>query len=436
MKRAPSSSAPSSSSATPSSSAPPAGAPAASTSSAPPATPSSSATPSGAPAASRRARRVSPRPAPSASPRPRVPILSRGVTVAVTGLNATDNPAPGPGVIRSLRAAGDFCGRVVGLAYDALDTAAYDADLVDEVHLIPYPGAGEETVLRRLRQIHRQTPIDVLIPTLDSELLNFVHLEPQLSAMGIRTLLPSEDGLRLRAKLALYEFCAAHDFNSPRTVTLTRPEAARRLPFAWPAAIKGMFHGASIAHNAEEAVVGFERMKSRWGLPVLAQQFVDGEEYDVLMLGDRDGRLVGSVPMRKLGITDQGKAWSGITISDPALDALATRIFEALRWSGPLELEFVRDRRSGDFHLIEINPRFPSWCYLTVGAGLNLPLAAARLALGETLEPMEEPAAGVTFVRHAVDLVCSLEWLERLVVAGSLVHRGRGGPVTAPAATA
>lgn len=343
-------------------------------------------------------------------------------TVAVTGMNATDNPAPGTGVIRSLRADEEWSGRVVGLAYDALDTAAYDDELVDEVHLIPYPGAGEGTVLRRILDIAQRTSIDVLIPTLDSELINFIRIAPELARHGIHTLLPQERCLRLRAKMDLYEFCRAHDFNSPQTVTLAQAEAARHLPFPFPAAVKGMFHGAHVVKNGEEAAMAFEKIRGRWGLPVLAQQFVAGEEYDVLMLGDREGRLVGSVPMRKLGITDQGKAWSGVTIHDPRLARISEGIFEALEWSGPLELEFVRDK-TGDFHLIEINPRFPSWCFLGVGAGLNLPMATACLALGEDVDPLPEAVPGVTFVRHAVDLVCPLEYLERLVMSGSLVHR-------------
>ena len=44
----------------------------------------------------------------------------RPLCVAVTGLNATDNPGPGVGVIRALRAARPN-DHYVGLAYDALD---------------------------------------------------------------------------------------------------------------------------------------------------------------------------------------------------------------------------------------------------------------------------------------------------------------------------
>ncbi|MBM3462116.1 MAG: hypothetical protein FJX76_08460 [Armatimonadetes bacterium] len=344
------------------------------------------------------------------------------ITVAVTGLNATDNPAPGTGVIRSLREEMDC--RVVGLAYDALDTAAYDSDLVDEVHLLPYPSAGQGAVLERLLQISERTPIDALIPTLDSELSNFVRLAPELERHGIRTLLPDLDALRMASKLELYNFCRRNGLRSPSTVVLQNQAQLGSLPFAFPIAIKGVFHGAEIAHSLDEAVLAYEKVRSRWGAPLLAQQYVGGEEYDVLMLGDHQGAPVGCVPMRKLGITDKGKAWAGVTVRDPRLHEESLEIFRALRWRGPLELEFVREERTGKYHLIEINPRFPAWCYLSVGAGQNLPATLARLVLGEDVAPLPEARAGVTFVRHAVDLICPLEHLERLVTMGSLIHNG------------
>src|SRR5512133_2545470 len=93
---------------------------------------------------------------------------SRPVTVAVTGLNATDNPGPGVGVLRSLRAADGSPYRLVGLAYDALDPGVYAKDLADSVFMIPYPSQGIDAFLARIEYIHAQTPIDVIIPTLDA----------------------------------------------------------------------------------------------------------------------------------------------------------------------------------------------------------------------------------------------------------------------------
>ena len=93
-----------------------------------------------------------------------------GVTVAVTGLNATDNPGPGVAVIRALRAHPDFDGTVVGLAYDTLEPGIYASDLVYHVFLIPYPSQGLEAYEARLRYIHERVGMDAIIPTLDAEL--------------------------------------------------------------------------------------------------------------------------------------------------------------------------------------------------------------------------------------------------------------------------
>ena len=42
-------------------------------------------------------------------------------TIAVTGLNATDNPGPGLAVIRALKDAASFDVNIIGLSYEALE---------------------------------------------------------------------------------------------------------------------------------------------------------------------------------------------------------------------------------------------------------------------------------------------------------------------------
>ncbi len=66
------------------------------------------------------------------------------LTVGITGMNARpDNPGPGYAVARCLRAAPDFHGRIIALSYDAL----YSADVCDAAYLLPYPSAGDVSLL-------------------------------------------------------------------------------------------------------------------------------------------------------------------------------------------------------------------------------------------------------------------------------------------------
>ena len=76
-----------------------------------------------------------------------MPRSDRPLTIAVTGLNATDNPAPGVGVLRCLRETGAVNHHLVGLAYDALDSGLYARDYADDVFLVPYPSQGLESFL-------------------------------------------------------------------------------------------------------------------------------------------------------------------------------------------------------------------------------------------------------------------------------------------------
>lgn len=344
------------------------------------------------------------------------------LTVAVSGLNATDNPGPGVPVIRSIRKANpDVC--IVGLGYDALDPGAYMDGIADHVYLMPYPSQGTGVTLERLTAIHAQTPIDVLIPTLDSELSGLLKLEPQLRAMGIATLLPSTDSLKLRAKDQL---AALNDrgVRVPRGVNLMEESAIAKLDsqIQFPVMVKGQFYEASIAHTPMEVYSHFQRLRAKWGVPVVVQEYVAGVEFDITVLGDGEGGVIGAVPMRKMQLTDKGKAWGGITVADPELDAFVRTTIAALKWRGPCELEVMRAHEGGSCHLIEINPRFPAWVYLCAGAERNLPWAAVELALDRKVEPMPPPAPGVLFLRHSLDQVCALADYQALTTVGEL-HR-------------
>lgn len=352
----------------------------------------------------------------------------RPLTIAVTGLNATDNPAPGVGVIRSLRAEPSFRGRIVGLAYDALDSGLYSREIgLDAGFLIPYPSQGEGALLERLRVIHERMPIDVVIPTLDSELPAFIALAGELERWGVRTFLPTREQLELRSKARLGELGERAGLEVPRQRILSDAGDVYRLgaDLPYPLVVKGVFHGATVARGPDEAAAAFHATVAKWGLPVIAQRFHAGEEYDVVAVGDGKGGMVGAVPMKKLLLSDKGKGWAGVAVKDPSLLAVARRFFAATSWRGPCELEVLKTGEDR-YLLIEVNPRFPAWCFLAAGAGQNLPWAVARLALGEHPEPMTRFEAGTLFVRISLDRIASIEDLQSLATAGELIRAREG----------
>jgi carbamoyl-phosphate synthase large subunit len=349
----------------------------------------------------------------------------RPLTVAVTGLNATDNPGPGVGVIRSIRHAPEFAGRIVGLAYDSLEPGIYARDLVDAVFLIPYPSQGVEALEERLRYVHERTPIDVVIPTLDSEMLSFIALEPTLRELGIGSFLPTREQFELRSKSHLADLAARSDIATPETriVADVSELADLHRHFDGAFVVKGVFYGAAVVRNLHEATRAYHHAIASWGPPVIVQQYVKGDEFDIVAVGDGRGGLQGAVAMRKTSLTEKGKGWSGIAVKDPVLLDITRRFMEASRWRGPCEVEILKSKE-GEYFLMEINPRFPAWCFLSAGSGMNLPWAVARLAAGEQVDPMHDYEVGTMFVRISVDQLASLSDFEQLATKGELQRDG------------
>jgi carbamoyl-phosphate synthase large subunit len=344
------------------------------------------------------------------------------ITIAVTGLNATDNPAPGVGVLRALRQGGSK-DRLVGLAYDALDPGVYAAAIAREVFMIPYPSQGVAAFLSRLRYVHERVGLDVIVPTLDAELQTFIDLEPEIRAMGIGMLLPTREQLDGRSKVNLAALGKRAGIRVPTTAVVTDVDELLRVHerVPYPFFVKGVFYGATLVHSLDEAIHAYHKVVAQWGAPVILQALVKGEELDVVGVGDGEGGLCGAVPMKKMLLTDKGKGWAGITVRDPELHAVAAAFARATRWRGPFEVEVMRDEE-GRYHLIEVNPRFPAWCYLSAAAGVNLPRMVVELAAGRPVSLAGDYQVGAMFVRISLDQVASLGDFQRMVTMGEVIR--------------
>lgn len=353
-------------------------------------------------------------------------MTDKPLTIAVTGLNATDNPGPGVGVLRSLGLDGQKH-RLVGLAYDALDPGVYTEGLASDVFLIPYPSQGLDAFFSRLEYVHDKVDLEVIIPTLDAELPSFIDLEPRLRAMGIGLFLPTRAQLDLRSKARLADLGRKNDITVPATAVVSNVEdlgrVHERVPY--PFFVKGVFYGATLASTYEEAVHAFHKVVAQWGLPVIVQATVRGDELNVVGVGDGEGGIVGAVAMKKTVITDKGKGWAGITVRDPALADMTASFVRATSWRGPFEVEAIRDA-AGRHHLIEVNPRFPAWVFLSCAAGMNLPRAVANLAAGRPAPVFGDYKVGTMFVRIALDQIASFADFQQMVTLGEVARTATG----------
>lgn len=342
--------------------------------------------------------------------------------IGVTGLNSTDSPAPGIAVMKCLKEAGSWRGKGIGFGYDSLDAGLYVKDYFKHVYLLSYPSEGADYLLYNILKAHEKTPLNIIIPTLDSELYNFLSIRETLHEHYIMTFLPTKEQLESCSKVNIHQLGKEASISVPQDYILTKTDklgvAAEQIGF--PMIVKGLFYEAYKANNLNEASHFISKITAKWGMPVILQRYIDGEEYNIAAVGDGKGDYIGAVCMKKLFITDKGKAWSGVTISDEALFELAERFFSTTRWQGPLELELIKDKNTHEYYLLEVNPRFPAWIYLAKAAGINLPWLTAKLAAGERVKKTTNYKIGVIFNRYVEEVVLNIETLDRINTKGEL----------------
>jgi carbamoyl-phosphate synthase large subunit len=343
------------------------------------------------------------------------------IVIAVTALNAIDSPGPGVAVIRAIRDCSDFNARIIGLSYESLEPGIYMHDLIDKTYQIPYPSAGTDALFARISHITKTEHIDVIIPNFDAELYNFIRIKDELLKLGIKTFLPSQEEFEARDKINLFRFGKKNDLLVPADKIIHQISEIQNAAdkFGFPLVVKGKFYDAIICNTLEQAEKAFYKLQAKWGMPVIIQEFISGTEVNIAALGDGNGNAISIVPMRKLYITDKGKAWAGITIDDQMLIDLALKFIKATKWRGGCELEIMMtsDRKP---YIMEVNPRFPAWIYLTAAAGQNQPAALVKLALGQEVTQYKSFEIGKVFIRYSWDLITDITEFHKISGSGEL----------------
>jgi len=337
--------------------------------------------------------------------------------IAISGLNATDNPAPGLGVAKSLKGY-----ELIGFSYDVNEPANY-LDVFSKKYLMPFPTLGIEELENRLKDIEKKEgKIDLIIPCLDAELPLYIKYQDRLKNLGIKTFLPNLESFELRNKNKLAKLSQELGLKYPKTYEIASikeiTDLLREDKLKFPFMVKGNYYKAYKANNLEEAIEYFYTISNEWGFPILLQEMVSGEEINLVGLGDGKGNLVGAVSMKKLTTTSLGKIWSGITINNPKLLEIAQKFIKATKWKGPFELECMSD--ANEVYMIEINPRFPAWIYFATEVGVNLAQMLVKLANGEKIEANLNFPIGKMYVRFTDEVVVDFDEFKKLMMSKEL----------------
>ncbi len=328
--------------------------------------------------------------------------------IALSGLNNTDNPAPGIGVAKSLKGH-----NLTGLSYDANEPGIYEG-LFEKIYLMPYPTLGYEEFKNRITYIKEKSNIEAVIPNLDAELPLYIKYQKEINDLGIKTYLPSLECFEMRDKSKLPEFSKKLGVKHPKTIEITSLDdlilATRTLGF--PIMVKGNYYKAYKAYNLDEAIEYYYKISNEWGFPLLAQQVISGVEINYIGLGDGN-ELIGGVGIKKLSTTELGKVWSAISIDNKPLFEVSKKFVETIGWRGAFEFEAMSDGK--DIYLIEINPRFPAWVHFSTMLGVNLPEMMIKLINGEKVEKKYNYPLEKMYIRYVEEAMADFKDFTTLI---------------------
>ncbi len=342
------------------------------------------------------------------------------IRVGISGINAVDNPGPGIGVARSLKEDPNLDVEIIGLAYDSMEPGLYMDWVVDKSYLLPFPSNNSRDFIGRILEIKDNHGLDVIIPNLDAELPMYIKHATLLAENNIATFLPDMSQFLLRGKDRLQEIAQATGLELPKTKIVysieTLHEALEEV--GYPLMIKGIYYKAYKVSSLEEAMTRYHGIVAEWGYPIIVQEVINGQELNVIGLGDGTGKNMGMVGIKKVSVTSLGKIWTGVTIFNETMMTAAADFIKEFKWKGPFELEcMINDQQ---IYLIEVNPRFPAWVYFATGVGINLPARLLRSLLDKDMDAhtQHDYEPGKLFIRYTSELVIDREPWQTIMLTG------------------
>lgn len=141
-----------------------------------------------------------------------------------------------------------------------------------------------------------------------------------------------------------------------------------------------------------------DALREQAGHVPLVQEFMDDtDEYAFFAIYD-EGEPLATFQHRQI----RGFKYSGgpssfrKSVDIPQLEREGRKLLDHLDWHGPAMVEFKRDSTTGEFKLMEINPRFWSSLPFSVRAGADFPLYYWLLATGRPhrIDPGYEVGVG------------------------------------------
>jgi carbamoyl-phosphate synthase large subunit len=300
----------------------------------------------------------------------------------------------GPSGVCLLRA---LAGRPVELLAGDIDPYAAGLYLVDAERRLMLPRGDDPRFVELVLELCACERVDVLVPTVDSELIPLAAARARFQDAGVSLVLAPLATLEVCLdKWALHARCRDR-VRTPETALVSSTFDPATAPL--PAIVKPRTGSGSRGIRQVVRAEEYEHLNHDCSL--LVQELLPGAEYSLDVLATRAGRVIAVVPRERLKI-DSGIAVTSRTLHDERLQTIGREVAERIGLTGVANVQ-VKIAADGEPALLEVNPRFPGTMALTVASGVDMPWLCVADALGQAMpdEPFTfEDVAMVRFFQE------------------------------------
>jgi carbamoyl-phosphate synthase large subunit len=236
--------------------------------------------------------------------------------------------------------------------------------------------------ISQLLRLVKSRKIDLIIPTIDTDLVPLAKNRGKFEKLGCRVLISNFEVVDIaRDKRKLHKFLVANGFGAPETMSL---KEALKKRLSMPRFLKPWDGSASKSNHAaqsrEELAFYGKRIRN-----CIVQEFLDGQEYTCDVFVDFEMKVRCVVPRMRIE-TRGGEVTKSKTEKNLRVIDVSRRVTETLG-AGPgmvtIQLFLCKD---GSIKIVEINPRFGGGAPLSIGAGADSPKWVLQQMVG--IEPV------------------------------------------------
>lgn len=272
-------------------------------------------------------------------------------------------------------------------------------------------GMRDADYIPQLLRICEADHIDLLIPTIDTDLLVLSQNAAKFDEIGTKVLISKPEKIAIcRDKNYTADFFESCDLKAPRTVN-----DYQLYHGPYPCFIKPKDGSSSInafkVENESELKVYAEQIGD-----YIVQPFIEGTEYTVDIFCDYEGNPAFITPRIRVAVRAGEVLKTEIAMDDKIIEE-CQKLIAGFQPCGPMTVQLIRQNTTGDDYYIEINPRFGGGAPLSMKAGARSAEAILKLLSDEKVDYSDVIDDGAVYSRFDQS-VCTAEGKRKQPILG------------------